>query len=807
MASSYPGGIDSFTNPSATDSLDSATVPHAAQHANINDAVEAIEGTLGTNPQGASATVVARLNTVDSTVAGKVASVTAGDSTITVAGTATAPTVAVNAIAPSKVTGTAVVTSDARLSDTRIPTDASVTDDKIATTLSPSKITGTAVVTSDSRLSDTRTPTDASVTNAKIASAGLAQSSLTSNVIADWAASTAYARNDLVNYLGVAYSRISAGTSGATFDSAMWNAQTPALSAVAANITSIPRTSVSGTAAVLGSANAFTVGGHTITAESAAIIPLRINGAASQSGNLTEWRDSAGTLLSFVNSAGGISLPRTTSLRFNAGVGFDRAFITSNSSNDLIFAPAGGTESFRLYGGATPAGAILTNGTGNFASLIIKATASQIADQLQSQTSAGTINGGRNAVSQIYSGSTSTITSAVGGTIQSIATGANPLVTMASAHGLAVGDLVTLAGTTGSTYNGTFVIATVPATTTFTITTALTTGQAGTGGTVAVPAQASITSRSAGTKGLVIKGATSQAVSAFEIQNSAGTVVATLGSNGVLNLANRILVNSASDSGSGVAINTSTTTWTGTTITSVSGQLADLIQLRNSTPTNLGGRNALAQIYSGSTTTINSGVGGATTAASGDGTTATLTMTSATNLAVGDLIVVAGVTPTGYNTTGAVVTAVSNSSPFTVSYANSTSGAQTVAGTVSAPAQASITARSAGTTALIVRNAASSTKDLAQFQNSAGTSVGRVNSNGYWVGGNFTTNSRVGLEEVGSVGTLNFQGATTSTITNPGANRLVIAVKDGTTAGTLKLVVRAGTAGAETTILDNIPQT
>jgi len=154
-------------------------------------------------------------------------------------------------IAPSQVTGTAVVTSDARLSDTRTPTDASVTDAKIATTLSPSKITGTAVVTSDSRLSDTRTPTDATVTNAKIASAGLAQSSLTSNVIADWAASTTYARNDLVNYLGVAYRRISAGTSSATFDSANWNAQTPALSAIAANITSIPKASITGTAVTL----------------------------------------------------------------------------------------------------------------------------------------------------------------------------------------------------------------------------------------------------------------------------------------------------------------------------------------------------------------------------------------------------------------------------------------------------------------------------------------------------------------------------------------------------------------------------
>jgi hypothetical protein len=46
-------------------------VPHAAQHANANDAIEAIESTLGVNPQGSSATVVARLDGVDTTVAGK----------------------------------------------------------------------------------------------------------------------------------------------------------------------------------------------------------------------------------------------------------------------------------------------------------------------------------------------------------------------------------------------------------------------------------------------------------------------------------------------------------------------------------------------------------------------------------------------------------------------------------------------------------------------------------------------------------------------------------------------------------------
>jgi hypothetical protein len=61
MATNYPGALDSLTNPTATDTLDSVTVPHASQHTDINDAVEAIEGELGTNPKGSFASVKARL--------------------------------------------------------------------------------------------------------------------------------------------------------------------------------------------------------------------------------------------------------------------------------------------------------------------------------------------------------------------------------------------------------------------------------------------------------------------------------------------------------------------------------------------------------------------------------------------------------------------------------------------------------------------------------------------------------------------------------------------------------------------------
>jgi len=64
MASSYPGALDAFSNPSASDTLDSATVPHHTQHSDANDAIEAIQATLGVNPQGSSATVTQRLSSI-----------------------------------------------------------------------------------------------------------------------------------------------------------------------------------------------------------------------------------------------------------------------------------------------------------------------------------------------------------------------------------------------------------------------------------------------------------------------------------------------------------------------------------------------------------------------------------------------------------------------------------------------------------------------------------------------------------------------------------------------------------------------
>ena len=69
MAINYPNSLDNFTNPTSSSPINSPS--HSEQHANANDAIEAIEGELGTNPKGAKATVKARLDDVDTAIATK----------------------------------------------------------------------------------------------------------------------------------------------------------------------------------------------------------------------------------------------------------------------------------------------------------------------------------------------------------------------------------------------------------------------------------------------------------------------------------------------------------------------------------------------------------------------------------------------------------------------------------------------------------------------------------------------------------------------------------------------------------------
>ena len=67
MATTYPAGVDTLANPASTDTLNNP--PHDQQHSNANDAIEAIETVLGTNPQGGFPTVRQRIEDIETDVA------------------------------------------------------------------------------------------------------------------------------------------------------------------------------------------------------------------------------------------------------------------------------------------------------------------------------------------------------------------------------------------------------------------------------------------------------------------------------------------------------------------------------------------------------------------------------------------------------------------------------------------------------------------------------------------------------------------------------------------------------------------
>lgn len=181
-----------------------------------------------------SASAVSGLGTLatqSGTFSGTSSGVNTGDQTITLTGDVTGSgtgTFAATLSASGVTAGTyRSVTVDAK---------GRVTAGTNPTTLSGYGITD-AVSSSDARLTDTRTPTAGTVTDAAITSGGLSASSINWVGITAWAPSTAYAKGDLVEYLGVAYRRSAAGTSGATFNTANWQQVTPT-AFVASQITS-----------------------------------------------------------------------------------------------------------------------------------------------------------------------------------------------------------------------------------------------------------------------------------------------------------------------------------------------------------------------------------------------------------------------------------------------------------------------------------------------------------------------------------------------------------------------------------------
>lgn len=112
MSTNYPTSLDTLTNPTSTDRVD--TVDHASQHANANDAIEALQAKVGADSSAVTTSHDYKLGEVTSTdkAVGKTATQTLTNKTLT------SPTINTASIAGGTQSGSITDSSDRTVTGT-----------------------------------------------------------------------------------------------------------------------------------------------------------------------------------------------------------------------------------------------------------------------------------------------------------------------------------------------------------------------------------------------------------------------------------------------------------------------------------------------------------------------------------------------------------------------------------------------------------------------------------------------------------------------------------------------------------------
>jgi len=283
-----------------------------------------------------------------------------------------------------------------------------------------------------------------------------------------------------------------------------------------------------------------------------------IKGMASQTGNLQEWQDSAGTVYAFINPYGQLSIGQSPTIYSNARISLNTVATTvvgmviravaSQSANLQEWQNSSGgvdtaiTSTGRLSVRTTLADAGLNVGTPSAATVgaIIRGVTSQTADLQQWQNSAGQIGTKIGAYGQLI-GSNS-LANGIGGTIGLtmwgvIAGAANfiPIV----ARGYALGQSANLqewqnsSGTVLARVTNSGVIGTSVG-----VYSPIYQGNNGVGGaiTFANDTAITITPQSASVQSLIVKGAASQSANLQEWQDSSGTILTSVSKDGFVSI-------------------------------------------------------------------------------------------------------------------------------------------------------------------------------------------------------------------------------------------------------------------------------
>jgi hypothetical protein len=308
--------------------------------------------------------------------------------------------------------------------------------------------------------------------------------------------------------------------------------------------------------AQLGASNTFTVGGHIITAEAAGIVPFIFKGASSQTADLQQWQNSAGTVLSTFNASGQLIVGSATQITVSGSpatvsiyaASYNSGLVLRGSSQIGTFGPA----TFRFedsaqntlirtsaYGdiiigdGATPNRLFLGNGNdlgplasqANFWSrsstqipLSLYGAAGQTADMLSLKTNSGSILSAINASGQLTIGSATPIVSTSAAMLSIYNSSSNtPGLIIRNAANQAVDPFILQNSTTGQVFgindSGKIKIGL----------------NAGFGSPLSM---LSIQTNNTGATGAIIRGTSGQTANLQEWQNSSGSVVSAINASG-----------------------------------------------------------------------------------------------------------------------------------------------------------------------------------------------------------------------------------------------------------------------------------
>jgi hypothetical protein len=501
MATNFPTSLDNLTNPAGSDPVNNPS--HASQHANLNDAIEKLEEKVGVNNSAVTTSLdyrVKQLETnpvasyTDEEARNAIGTALTGSGGITVTPNNVANTITVstdNTIATKTYVDTAVSNLSSQASTTYVLQSEVGNPDGIATLDIAGRIPlsqlGNLIDGAPTAL-DTLNELAAAINDdasyaATITNALSDKSSLSSANTFTVGPQTINTGSSVNNGL-IIKGAVSQNSGGAL---TLWQNN---LSSTLAQVTGTGR--IYSAVSITAGAISTSLGALTAIPTSAGIVGSVVRGFASQTANLQEWQDSAGTVYAFINPFGQLSIGQSPTIYSNARISINT---------------------------------VATTVVGQ----VIRGVASQTANLQEWQDSAGTV-----------------------------------LLSVGSSGRLLASARV---GINDSSYTGTF----------------------------------NVTSFTAGAPIAILKGAASQTANLQEWQNSAGTILSRIGSDG------RARIGGANGIGTGITASTLGAgsidpSWTVITVKGAASQTANLQEWQNSAGTVLAAVEPSGSFYGSSIT-------------------------------------------------------------------------------------------------------------------------------------------------------------------------------------------------------------